>query len=62
MSVENTLQHTGSINQLIDKTRLFMYKIMPHESVDFLRIRTRKNEIIVTFDSKYDIVVIQNIP
>lgn len=62
MNLEKTLQFTGCLNQLTDKTRSFMRKILPDETVDFLRVRTHKNEIIVAFDPKYDIIVIQNLP
>ncbi|XP_032230563.1 dynein light chain roadblock-type 2 [Nematostella vectensis] len=55
-----TVQYTGLIHQLTIKARSTVRDIDPQNDLTFLRIRSKKHEIMVAPDKEYLLVVIQN--
>ncbi|XP_013775992.1 dynein light chain roadblock-type 2-like [Limulus polyphemus] len=55
-----TVQYAGLITQLADKARSTVRDIDPTNDLTFLRIRSKKHEIMVAPDKEYLLIVIQN--
>ncbi|XP_043910635.1 dynein light chain roadblock-type 1-like [Protopterus annectens] len=55
-----TVQYAGLIHQLIMKARNTVRDIDPTNDLTFLRIRSKKNEIMVAPDKEYFLIVIHN--
>jgi len=55
-----TLQYAGLIHQLTAKARSTVRDIDPTNDLTFLRIRSKKHEIMVTPEKEYMLIVIQN--
>jgi len=55
-----TLQYAGLIHQLTAKARSTVRDIDPTNDLTFLRIRSKKHEIMVTPEREYMLIVIQN--
>ncbi|XP_063217024.1 dynein light chain roadblock-type 2 [Bacillus rossius redtenbacheri] len=61
-SLDNTasVQYAGLISQLADKARSVVRDLDPTNDLTFLRIRSKKNEIMVAPDKEFILIVIQN--
>lgn len=55
-----TVQYSGLIHQLAAKARSTVRDIDPQNDLTFLRIRSKKHEIMVAPDKEYLLIVIQN--
>mmetsp|Transcript_121861 Transcript_121861/g.339790 ORF Transcript_121861/g.339790 Transcript_121861/m.339790 type:complete len:101 (+) Transcript_121861:72-374(+) len=55
-----TLQYSGLISQLAAKARSVVRDLDPQNDLTFLRIRSKKNEIMVAPDKEYILIVIQD--
>jgi len=55
-----TVQYAGLIHQLTAKARGMVRDIDPQNDLTFLRIRTKKHEVMVAPDKEYLLIVIQN--
>ncbi|XP_028392044.1 dynein light chain roadblock-type 2 [Xenia sp. Carnegie-2017] len=55
-----TVQYSGLIHQLTAKARGTVRDIDPQNDLTFLRIRSKKHEIMVAPDKEYLLIVIQN--
>ncbi|XP_067856358.1 dynein light chain roadblock-type 2-like isoform X2 [Heptranchias perlo] len=60
MDNSTTAQYAGLIHQLSMKARSTIRDIDPQNDLTFLRIRCKKNEIMVAPDKEYLLIVIQN--
>nr|XP_020662161.1 dynein light chain roadblock-type 1 [Pogona vitticeps] len=60
MDNSTTMQHAGLMHNLIMKARGTVRDIDPQNDLTFLRIRSKKNEIMVAPDKDYFLIVIQN--
>uniref|UniRef100_A0A8C5RZ45 Dynein light chain roadblock-type 1 n=1 Tax=Laticauda laticaudata TaxID=8630 RepID=A0A8C5RZ45_LATLA len=56
----STVQYAGLMHNLIMKARGTVRDIDPQNDLTFLRIRSKKNEIMVAPDKDYFLIVIQN--
>ncbi|XP_073687773.1 dynein light chain roadblock-type 2 [Garra rufa] len=55
-----TVQYAGLLHQLTMKARSTVRDIDPQNDLTFLRIRSKKHEIMVSTDKEYLLIVIQN--
>ena len=55
-----TVQYAGLISQLADKARSVVRDLDPTNDLTFLRIRSKKHEIMVAPDKDFLLLVIQN--
>ncbi|XP_066558253.1 dynein light chain roadblock-type 1 [Amia ocellicauda] len=55
-----TVQYAGQMHQLVTKARSTVRDIDPQNDLTFLRIRSKKNEIMVAPDKEYFLIVVQN--
>lgn len=55
-----TVQYAGLISQLSDKARSVVRDLDPTNDLTFLRIRSKKHEIMVAPDKEFILIVIQN--
>lgn len=55
-----TVQYSGLISQLTEKARGAIRDLDPTNELTFLRIRSKKHEIMVAPDNDYIMIVIQN--
>ncbi|XP_051887237.1 dynein light chain roadblock-type 2 [Pristis pectinata] len=60
MDNTTTAQYAGLIHQLSVKARSTIRDIDAQNDLTFLRIRSKKNEIMVAPDKEYLLIVIQN--
>ncbi|KAK7119360.1 dynein light chain roadblock-type 1 [Siphateles boraxobius] len=56
----STVQYAGNIHQLLMKARGIVRDIDPQNDLTFLRIRSKKNEVMIAPDKDYFLIVIQN--
>ncbi|KAJ0068506.1 hypothetical protein NL108_008889 [Boleophthalmus pectinirostris] len=56
----STVQYAGLIHQLLLKARSTVRDIDPQNDLTFLRVRSKKNEIMIAPDKDYFLIVIQN--
>lgn len=61
-SLDNTTttQYAGLMTQLVERARNTVRDIDPTNDLTFLRIRSKKNEIMIAPDKEYLLIVIQN--
>ncbi|XP_050429229.1 dynein light chain roadblock-type 2-like [Adelges cooleyi] len=61
-TLDNTtsVQYAGLIQQLADKARSVVRDLDPSNDLMFLRMRTKKHEIMVAPDKDFIMIVIQN--
>ncbi|XP_064467214.1 dynein light chain roadblock-type 2-like [Ornithodoros turicata] len=57
-----TTQYASLISQLTEKTRTTVRDLDPSNDLTFLRIRTKKHEVMVSSDKGYLLIVLQNPP
>ncbi|KAM8867692.1 dynein light chain roadblock-type 1-like [Synchiropus splendidus] len=55
-----TVKYAGLIHQLIRKARSTVRELDSQNDLNFLRVRSRKNEIMIASDKEYFMIVIQN--
>ncbi|KAJ3367006.1 dynein light chain roadblock-type 2 [Allomyces macrogynus ATCC 38327] len=55
-----TVQYSALITQLASKARSVVRDLDPQNDLTFLRIRSKKHEIMVAPDKEYLMIVIQN--
>jgi len=55
-----TVQYAGLFHQLTAKARSTVRDIDPQNDLTFLRIRTKKHEVMVAPDKEYLLIVIQS--
>ncbi|XP_030633189.1 dynein light chain roadblock-type 1 [Chanos chanos] len=60
MDNSSTVQYAGLMHQLVMKARSTVRDIDPQNDLTFLRIRSKKNEIMIAADKDYFLIVIQN--
>ncbi|KAG7319074.1 hypothetical protein KOW79_017548 [Hemibagrus wyckioides] len=60
MDNSSTVQYAGLIHQLVMKARSTVRDLDPQNDLTFLRIRSKKNEIMIAPDKDYFLIVIQN--
>ncbi|KPP63924.1 dynein light chain roadblock-type 1-like [Scleropages formosus] len=56
----STVQYAGLLHQLVMKTRSTVRDLDPQNDLTFLRVRSKKNEIMIAPDKDYFLIVIQN--
>ncbi|CAG9813569.1 unnamed protein product [Phaedon cochleariae] len=55
-----TVQYAGLISSLADKARSVVRDLDPSNDLTFLRIRSKKHEIMVAPDKEFILIVVQN--
>ncbi|XP_008406491.1 dynein light chain roadblock-type 1-like [Poecilia reticulata] len=55
----NTVQYVALIQPLLVKAKKMLQEMDPSDDFTYLRVRTEKNEIIITADKEYFMVAIQ---
>ncbi|XP_026466810.1 dynein light chain roadblock-type 2 [Ctenocephalides felis] len=60
MDNTTTVQYAGLIGQLSDKARSVVRDLDPSNDLTFLRIRSKKHEIMVAPDKEFILIVVQN--
>ena len=55
-----TTQYSGLMNQLVDQAKTMFKEIDSSNDLTFMRLRTKKHEIMVAPDRDYLLIVIQN--
>lgn len=55
-----TVQYAGLMSQLADKARSVVRDLDPSNDMTFLRVRSKKHEIMVAPDKDFILIVIQN--
>ncbi|KAM6927309.1 dynein light chain roadblock-type 1 [Xenentodon cancila] len=56
----STVQYAGLIHQLVMTARSTVGNMDPQNDLTFLRVRSKKNEIMIAPDKDYMMIVIQN--
>ncbi|XP_017306476.1 dynein light chain roadblock-type 1 [Ictalurus punctatus] len=56
----STVQYAGLLHQLVMKARSTVRDIDAQNDLTFLRVRSKKNEIMIAPDKDYFLIVIQN--
>ncbi|XP_028303372.1 dynein light chain roadblock-type 1 [Gouania willdenowi] len=56
----STVQYSALLHQLLMKARSTVRDIDPQNDLTFLRVRSKKNEIMIAPDKDYFLIVIQN--
>ncbi|KAL3895136.1 MAG: hypothetical protein SGCHY_004880 [Lobulomycetales sp.] len=57
---DKTVQHAALITQLTAKAKSVVRDLDPQNDLTFLRIRSKKHEIMVAPDKDYILIVLQN--
>jgi dynein light chain roadblock-type len=57
---DRTIQHAALLTQLAAKARSVIRDLDPQNELTFLRIRSRKHEIMIAPDKDYILIVLQN--
>ncbi|KAJ1481855.1 putative dynein light chain roadblock-type 2 [Baffinella frigidus] len=57
---EKTVQYAGLITQLCAKARSAVRELDPQNDLTFLRVRSKKHEILVAPDKDYLLIIIQD--
>ncbi|KAF7988034.1 hypothetical protein HCN44_007528 [Aphidius gifuensis] len=60
MDNTTTVQYAGLISQLSDKARSVIRDLDPTNDLTFLRIRSKKHEVMVAPDKEFILIVVQN--
>merc|ERR1712055_120690 len=60
MDNSTTTQYAAQMHALCNKARSAVRDIEPQNDLTFLRVRTRKHEIMVAPDKEYFLIVVQN--
>ena len=60
LNEEETANYAAHISQLASKARGVVRTLDPTNDLTFLRVRSKKHEIMVSPDKEYNLIVIQN--
>ena len=60
LDAHTTTQYSGLLNQLVDQAKTMFKEIDSGNDLTFMRLRTKKHEIMVAPDRDYLLIVIQN--
>ena len=60
LSSEDTVQHAALFTQLASKARSVIRTLDPQNDLTFLRVRSKKHEIMIAPDKDYLLFVVQN--
>ena len=55
-----TVQYAGLVSQLVVKSRSAVRTLDPQNDLTFLRLRSKKHEIMISPDKEFTLVVIQD--
>lgn len=56
---QTTVQYAGLVSQLVDKAKSVVREIDATNDLTFLRLRSKKNEIMIAPDKQFVLIVIQ---
>ncbi|CAG7835494.1 unnamed protein product [Allacma fusca] len=61
-TVDNALSvlYAAQVQQLVDKSRTMIKELDGNNDLSFIRLRTKKHEVLVAPDKDYALIVIQN--
>ncbi|XP_021954922.1 dynein light chain roadblock-type 2 [Folsomia candida] len=61
-TLENSLsiQYAAHVTPMVDKTRSMIKELNPDDELTFIRLRTKKHEVLVCPEQEYSMIVIQN--
>ncbi len=61
-TLENSLsvQYAAQVTQMVDKTRSMIKELDNNNDLTFIRLRTKKHEVLVCPEKEYSMIVIQN--
>lgn len=62
MSVEDAETYAHSMNALTNQARGVVRDLNPQNELRYLRVKTRKHEIMVAYDVQFIVIVIQRWP
>lgn len=60
LNQEMTIQYAGLLQQLTDKAKNVVRELDPVNDLTFLRVRSKKHEIMIAPDKDYLLAVVQN--
>ncbi|GBN75759.1 dynein light chain roadblock-type 2-like [Argiope bruennichi] len=60
MDNNSTIEYAGLITHLLDKARQTVKELDNTNELTFLRVRSKKNEILIAPDKEYMMIVVQN--
>ncbi|KFM75561.1 Dynein light chain roadblock-type 2, partial [Stegodyphus mimosarum] len=60
MDNNTTIEYAGLITHLVDKSRRTVKELDNTNELTFLRVRSKKNEILIAPDKEYLLIVVQN--
>ncbi|CAL1287840.1 unnamed protein product [Larinioides sclopetarius] len=60
MDNNSTIEYAGLITHLLDKARQTVKEMDNTNELTFLRVRSKKNEILIAPDKEYMMIVVQN--
>ena len=60
MSQNDTIDYGSLITQFTTKAQLTIKTLHPEEDITFIRIRSKKHEIMIAPDKEYSLIVLQN--
>ena len=60
MSQADTIEYGSLINQFTTKTQLTLKSLHPDEEINFIRIRSKKHEIMIAPEKEFTLIVLQN--
>ncbi|XP_035208767.1 dynein light chain roadblock-type 2-like [Stegodyphus dumicola] len=60
MDNNTTIEYAGLITHLVDKARRTVKELDNTNELTFLRVRSKKNEILIAPDKEYLLIVVQN--
>lgn len=55
-----TVQYAALVGQLTDKARCTVRDLEPSDEMTFLRVRSKRHEIMVAPDGEFTLIVVQN--
>tara|TARA_B110000305_G_C18849648_1_gene363901 strand:+ start:274 stop:477 length:204 start_codon:yes stop_codon:yes gene_type:complete len=60
MSQADTIEYGSLINQFTTKAQLTLKGLHPDEEINFIRIRSKKHEIMIAPEKEFTLIVLQN--
>ncbi|KAL7286320.1 hypothetical protein TKK_0019278 [Trichogramma kaykai] len=59
MDNTTTVQYAGLVSQLAEKARSVVRELDPTNDLSFLRVRSKKNEVLISPDKEFTLIVVQ---
>ncbi len=59
-SQNDTIEYGSLINQFTTKAQLTLKSLHPDEDINFIRIRSKKHEIMIAPEKEFSLIVLQN--